>query len=344
MAWTVVGTPLKLDIDWQFTEPIEGQYFRFKHENQPVNAIYEIAQVELNDDGSYTLFNSQILTVERGFVDTVKLSKPGIFVQRRLAIRRIPARPTFEQEIRRLLLPGYLQPNQDSPISAARNRWQVQIEASDYIEPSAAIDLSPIQTKLNEISQKIDNLQSSGGGTTPTNAKVLAYTADGDANGVCYWIGTNYGKEAWTNPHTAGRVVCSIINPFDSNRPPHLLVDRQPSGEPATSDVPNSKMRIDLGTGNYLKCNRYSLRGADRSALHLRSWVFRGIDDNGSSVILDAQNNNQTINQNTWFSGVVTASKGYRIFEIEQTGQPVGGTNIMTLGEFEFYGEFTKQS
>lgn len=344
MAWAAVGSSIKLDIDWQYTEPVEGIFFRFKHENSPVNAIYEIAQVEANDDGSYTLFDSQVLSLERGFVDTVKLAKPGIFTQRRLAIRRIPARPTFEQEIRRLLLPGYLQSTDIPPVAPARNRWQVQIESSDYIEPTATVDLSPIQTKLNEISQKIDNLQSSGGSNPPaTNAKILAYTADGDPNGVCYWIGTNYGAEAWTNPHTAGRVICSIINPFDANRLPAQLVDRQPSADIATSDAPNSKMRIDLGVGNYLKCNGYSLRGADRGNLHLRSWIFRGVTDNENLISLDTQTNNTTINQNSWFYKPVSAPAGYRYFEVEQTGQPTGGTNIMTLGEFEFYGEFIRQ-
>jgi E3 ubiquitin-protein ligase HECTD1 len=342
MIWATVGTPIKLDIDWQFTDPVDGLFFRFKHENQPANAIYEIAQVELNDDGSYTLFDSQVLSLEKGFLDTIKLAKPGIFTQRRLAIRRIPARPTLEQEIRRLLLPGYLQPSDLPPNVPARNRWQVQIESSNYVEPSAAVDLSPIQTKLNEISSKIDNLQSSGGSTSGTT-KTLTYSSDGDTNGVCYWIGTNFGAEAWNNPHIANRVVCSIIQPFDSNRFPADLVDRQPSGSPATSDAPNSKMRIDLGLGNKLKPNYYSLRGADRPNLHLRSWAFQGSNDLQNWVDLDTQVNNSAINQNTWFSGACTAIEEYRYLQIKQTGSPSDGTNIMTLGEWEFYGEFIKQ-
>jgi hypothetical protein len=172
MVWNAVGTPIKLDIDWQYTEPVEGIFFRFKHETPPLNAIYEIAQVEANDDGTYTLLESQVLTVERSFTDTIKLAKPEIFTQRRLAIRRVPARPTFEQEIRRLLLPGYLRPNDNSPIALTRNRWQVQIESSDYVESVATVDFAPIQTKLDEISAKIDVLQSTSGGTgsgTPTS-------------------------------------------------------------------------------------------------------------------------------------------------------------------------------
>lgn len=166
MTWATLGT-INLSIDWQFTEVIDSQFFRFKHENSPVNAVYEIAQVEANDDGSYTLFDSQVLTVEQDFIDAIKLIKPGIFTQRRLAIRRIPARPTFEQEIRRLLLPGYLQPNEDSPITAARNRWQVQIESSDYAESVLEIDLAPIQAKLENIGVKVDILLNSSSGSVP---------------------------------------------------------------------------------------------------------------------------------------------------------------------------------
>lgn len=343
MVWTTLSTPIKLDIDWQFTEPIEGQYFRFKHESSPVNAIYEIAQVELNDDGSYTLFDSQVLTVERGFVDTIKLSKPGIFAQRRLAIRRIPARPTFEQEIRRLLLPGYLQPSDFPPSAAPRNRWQVQIESSDYIEPSALVDLSPIQTKLNEISQKIDNLQTSGGSTTPTNstAKTLTYASDGDANGVCYWIGTNYGVEGWTNPHVSGRLICSLSSSFDGNDPPGNLVDRQNNQRPATQNAPNSWMMLDLGA-NKLICKYYSLKGRDAAADHLRSWRLQASNDNNSWLDLDTQTNNATINQNTWFSTGVNSTTAYKYFRVLQTAANNGGTNIMSLGEWEFYGEFIK--
>lgn len=157
MTWSA-GAPIQLAIDWQFTKPLEGQFFRFKHENQPLNAIYEVAQVESNSDGSYTLFDSQVLTVELGFIDTIKLAKPGIFTQRRLAIRRILSRPTFEQEIRRLLLPRYLQASDFPPNAPARNRWQVTIEASDYIEPSAAVDLTPVQAKLDALNTKISNI------------------------------------------------------------------------------------------------------------------------------------------------------------------------------------------
>lgn len=209
-----------------------------------------------------------------------------------------------------MLLPGYLQSTDIPPAAPARNRWQVQIESSDYAESTTTVDLSPIQSKLNEISQKIDNLQTSGGSTTPTNSstKTLTYASDGDANGVCYWISTNYGTEVWSNPHTSGRVVCSIVNPFDANRFPSQLVDRQPNVDIATSDAPNSKMRIDLGAGKSLKCNRYSLRGADRGNLHLRSWSLKGSNDSSNWVVLDSQTNNSTINTNSWFSGVVNST------------------------------------
>lgn len=249
MTWSKISDPIKLDIDWEFTEPALGTFFRFKHENAPVNAIYEIAQVELNSDDSYTLFDSQVLTLERGFVDVIKLVNPGIFNQRRLAIRRIPARPTFEQEIRRLLLPGYLQSTDIPPAAPARNRWQVQIEASDYIEATATVDLSSIQTKLDEISAKIDSLQSGSGGTPTVTGKSLTYESDGDTNGVFYWLGTNYGKQSWVNPYSAGFInitLSSKLNGFgfvDGN--PAGLCDRT-SNSVHTADEIGASVAVDL--------------------------------------------------------------------------------------------------
>lgn len=341
MVWTTVSAPIKLDIDWQYTEPVEGTFFRLKHESPPTNAIYEIAQVEANENGSYTLFDSQILSLEKGFVDTIKLAKPGIFTQRRLAIRRIPARPTLEQEIRRLLLPGYLQPNEDSPLAIARNRWHVQIEYSDYVDPAIVIDLAPIQTKLNEISQKIDKLQTSSGSNSTNSTKTLTYASDGDTSGVCYWIGTNYGAEAWTNPHTAARLICSISSSFDGTDSPANLVDRQPNERPATRDIVGSSMTIDL-LASKLKCNYYSLRGRDFSSHHLRSWKVSTGNDLSNLVQIDAQSNNLSINQNTWFSKAVVSQDFFRYIKIEQTGVNSSGANLMSLGEWEFYGEFIK--
>lgn len=343
MNWTTVGTILKLDIDWQFTEPTLGIFFRFLHEFYPANAIYEIAQVELNDDGSYTLFDSQVLTVERGFTDTIKLAPPGIFTQRRLALRRIPARPTFEQEIRRLLLPGYLQSTDIPPAVTARNRWQVQIESSDYAEPVATVDLTPIQTKLDVINAKIDSFQNSGGSSPPASstAKTLTYVSDGDANGVCYWIGTNYGAEVWQNPHTAKRLICSISSSFDGNDPPGNLVDRQPSDRPATQNIAGSSMVLDL-LESKLKCNRYSIRGRNFDSYHLRNWKVL-VGNNLSNLIeIDSQSNNSVINQNIWFSKAVLSPDFYRYIKIEQTGVNSSGDNLMSLGEWEFYGEFIK--
>lgn len=343
MSWSNVGTPVKLDIDWQFTEPTNGVFFRFKHENAPHNAIYEIAQVELNDDDSYTLFDSQVLTYERGFDDTIKLAKLGIFTQRRLAIRRIPIRPTFEQEIRRLLLPGYLQSTDIPPTGPARNRWQVQIESSDYVEPSATVDLTSIYAKLDALSSKLDNLQSSGSGsTTSTTSKTLTYSSNGDSNGVCYWIGTNYGSQTWENPHTAGRLTCSLSTSYDGNDPPGNLVDRQNNQRPCTQNVPDSWMMLDLGISQKLICKYYSLKGRDYVADHLRSWKLQASNDAITWVDLDNQINNVTINQNTWFSDAITSTIAYRYFRVIQTGLNNGNSNIMSLAEWEFYGELIK--
>ena len=290
MVWATVGTPITPNNQWQFTAPVEGEFFRLKHTRSPGEPKAWICQAEKLEDDSYQIFDVQPIHANNP-TESFKLKKPAIFTNRCVGLRYVV---------------DYKSP------------WVINLEVSNVFSPTSPNTSEP--------------------------SKTLTYLFDGDANGVCYWLGTNYGTETWVNPHTAGRVTCSIINPFDSNRPPHLLVDRQPTGEPATSDAPNSKMRIDLGINNKLKPNYYSLRGADRANLHLRFWKFQVTNDDTFTnwTILDTQTNNTSINQNSWFSGSVVANEGYRYLEIEQLGQPSGGTNIMTLGEWEFYGSLYK--
>jgi len=350
LTWTAVGDPILVSTEWQYTEPIEsGVFFRLKHLSAPSGALFAIAQVEIDDNGLHIL-DSQVLEVERNVSDILKFPLAGCFENRRLAIKRLPKQPTLEQEVRRLFLPGYLQREQDSINIINRSEWQIAIEVSDFVKPEiAAVDLSPIQTKLDEIDSKINNLQpSSSGGTTQqpsTQTKELTYASNSDTNDVFYWIGTNYGTQSWTNPHTAQRVICSKSSNTADAQYNFLerLVDRQGNAV-CTDNRVNSWMKVDLGIKNALRVNHYTIQGRQDAfdSHHPRSWKLQGSNDNQTWTDIDTQVNNTSINLGTWASIPVSGqTNSYRFLQILHTGKTAQNGDFLVFGEWEFYGTLT---
>lgn len=349
MAWTPIDS-LQLTRDWQYTDPIPtGTFFRLKQTEAPNGGLFVIAQAELVD-GKLSIIDSQVLAVEKDVTDAIKLSLPGCFTERRIAIKKLPYQPTLEEEVRRLFLPRILQDLQDETIRIiSRSKWVVDIEVSDSIESSTSVNFAPIQTRLDEISTKIDNLQSSGSSSSPTaNTRTLTYASDGDTNGVAYWIGTNYGTEPWTNPHTANRVTVTIINSNPAGGSPEVMVDRSIDVAPnsnsssAIAEAVNSvsSISIDLGINNLLLCNYYSIRArVDYDNYLPRDWKLQGSNDNSTWIDLDTQINNTSLKTTAaWLSiPISNASTKYRYFRIAITNT-TGGNDRCFLSEFEFYG------
>lgn len=168
--------------DWQYTEPIaNGSFFRIKHTEAPNGGLFAIAQCEVDAEGKLSLIDSQILAVEKPIIDVIKLLKPECFSERRIAIKKLPRQPSLQDELRRLILPVFLQPTDSEEIRiVSRSKWSIEIEVSDVVEPSVTVDLTPINSKLDAISTKIDSLQQSSGGTgttRPTDLNPLVYIA-----------------------------------------------------------------------------------------------------------------------------------------------------------------------
>lgn len=170
MGWTSSGS-IQLSRDWQYTEPIaEGSYFRLKHTEAPNGGLFAIAQCEVDSEGKLSIGDSQILAVEKGIADVVKLPKTA-YTDRRIAIKKISSQPNLEQEIRRLILPNLLAPIEQEINYIRRNNWRVDIEVSDYAEV-VGIDYSDrfttINTQLAAIEEKIEEINTSNGGASPS--------------------------------------------------------------------------------------------------------------------------------------------------------------------------------
>lgn len=172
----------------------------------------------------------------------------------------------------------------------------------------------------------------------------LTYVSDGDTNGVCWWIGTNYGVEAWQNPHTATRVTVSQSSSAGSQYGfVERMVDRI-ANSVGTDNVSNSWIKIDLGAANKIKINYYSLKGRSDNANDnwLQTWKLQGSNDNTTWTDIDSQTNNPVPPGNWKSLPVTNQTNSYRYVRILQTGLTSTGENFLVLGEFEFYGVFAK--
>jgi len=354
MAWSSVGNPILINFDWQYTEPIDnGVFFRFKHLDALNNSLFAIAQVETVDD-ELQMSDTQVLTVVKGISDIVKLPKPGCFAERRIAIKRLPNQPTLEQEVRRIFLPGYLQyPEQNSISIINRSEWKVQIEASDYVEPAVTIDLTPINTKLDTISAKIDNLQqsggstgeSTGGSTGTTNTKTLTYVSDGDTNDVFYYIGTSNGTQAWSHPATEG-VVFSAANIHGSDYKPENLADRTDSAYHSTQDTSftNLYVQVDLGVNRSLVLSKYSIKGHNFGYHHPRNWKIQASNDGSVWTDIDTRSGVGP-NQLTWATFTLTIiPAAYRYFRFRMTGPSSSNEAYIIFAEWQLYGTYNENT
>lgn len=347
MPFTLIGTITLLKTEWQYnTDPLEGEYFRFKHSEAPNGGLYAIAQAVINEDGTIQLFDSQVLAYERGITDTLKLKKPGWATERRLGFKKLPKQSTLEEELRQLLLPGFLQAQPIDPFDFVRkSEWKIDIEVSDYADPLITVDLSAITTKLEVIDSKLDVIASnntSSGSNTPSQSSPstqrLTYSSDGDQNGIFYYLGTNRNVSAWDNPGISGAIELSASSLVDSSRNVNSTVDRASNYNFYTKNEVNQWLVVDLKSVK-LKINRYSLRGWPDSSFNLRNWKFQASTDSVDWLDLDTQTNNSGIAADKWISLPINTTFAYRYFRLLQTGVNSSGTNHLTLGEWELYGE-----
>lgn len=343
MAW-ISSDSILLTTDWQYTDPIpSGLFFRLVHTEAPSGALFIIAQAEVTAEGAVSLIDSQVMAVDKKISDAIKLFNPGCFSDRRIAIKKLPKQPTLEQEVKRLFLPGYLQPSNDDIRIVSRSNWSVDIEICDFVEPALIVDLAPIHTKLDALSASLEALRNlSGGATSPTTT--LTYVSNGDTNGVFYYLGTDKNTVAFTNPAASGKVIITGSNPFPGRNANDLVGRNNTSYSSGGESGIGQTITIDLGINRKLALKTYTFSGrADENGYHLRSWNFRGSNDSSAWTILDTQVNNSTIGLNTYYNKTLASeSIGFRYFQIITTGNDSSGFTALSGNEIELYGTLTE--
>lgn len=173
----------------------------------------------------------------------------------------------------------------------------------------------------------------------------FTWVSNGDINGVCYFRGTDNGAIAWTNPHTAGRVVVSrssTLNGADAD-----LVNRAIDYN-TTDNNSGEWVRIDLGAGNQLVVTDYTLQNGSNAGFdHTpRNWKLQGSNDGSAWTDIDTRTNNTDIafSSGAWAKFTLGSTPAaYRYLRVLATGVNNGGdaTEFLQVGEFEFYGSFT---
>lgn len=182
----------------------------------------------------------------------------------------------------------------------------------------------------------------------PSGTYNAIYSSDGDTNGVCYFIGTNFGLAGWTNPHTAGRI--TVVRSSDGAGDATDIVDHAANFNSASDNNVNSWIAIDLGSGRSLVVDTYSMQNRTATGEFIRNWKLQGSNDPVSNSIgnlaaatwtdLDTHIADSTINAgDAWGTFVLGSTPAaYRWFRILQTGANSGSDNYLTIAELELYG------
>lgn len=340
MAWSIIGNAIILDLNWQYTDIIQGSYFKLQHSNSPNNTIYQIAQAEFNSDNTINIFDDRILAVAQEY-DVLFFKQPECFANRRLAIRRLPNQLSLEDQLRNTLVPGIFKLSYAQPNYLASAPWTVQIYVSDTT--IQGIDLSAINQQLTIIKTELDiinqKLSTTSSSATSSTKKILTYVSGGDTNGVFYWIGTQGNTQPYSNPAVSGLVTATASSTLNSNAVASNLTDRGTAIAHSAND-PNAYFEYDIGPNYSLIMSSYSLKGRDDSGVHLPvDWKMEASKDSSSWIDVDIQVNNLTIQANAWTTfPIANQTTAYRYWRLQLTGVDSGGNYYLTLGEWEFYG------
>jgi hypothetical protein len=150
----------------------------------------------------------------------------------------------------------------------------------------------------------------------------LAYSSDGDSNGLFHFLGTEQGAAAWANPQSLAvrpLIVTASGILGDPEDGVIALTDRAP-GHFYTTDAPNSYVQFDLGVGRGLILNAYTYRS--RSSFngdHPTAWRMEGSHDGIGFTPLDARTVSITTTDEWLTTLVAGQAMPYRYFRWRST-------------------------
>mmetsp|Transcript_524 Transcript_524/g.1835 ORF Transcript_524/g.1835 Transcript_524/m.1835 type:complete len:234 (-) Transcript_524:34-735(-) len=173
----------------------------------------------------------------------------------------------------------------------------------------------------------------------------LLYSHSGDKNGVCFFVGCNYGTSVWTNPHKANRLLVAMSSPPSKYTKPDALVNRGFSSTNFCTGNPEPWVSLELLDGHKLICNYYWIR-QDGSSAFPRSWALQASNDPEIDGWTDLRVHkadpsiHQPGQDAAWPVFGKAARTPYRCFRLVLQGPSYNSQHHMAISGLELYGYF----
>jgi hypothetical protein len=208
----------------------------------------------------------------------------------------------------------------------------------------------PVSTAIGNRTETLEILTGSGYAIGSPNSTAivfsspsttLTYSSDGDANGFVYWLGTNLGTTAFSNPVSIASTLMGVQFSSSDLGSIFSLTDRIDSNW-YSLDIPNQWVTWDLKPGHNISITKYTLRARNFDTNHLpRNWVLEGTNSvsafdvsglNGATwTAIDTRVNDATIvATNQYYTLTPNGSAAaYRYLRLRQNGVNSNGANYL---------------
>jgi hypothetical protein len=180
-------------------------------------------------------------------------------------------------------------------------------------------------------------------GTLTVNTQsTFSYVANGDQNGILYYLASTQAAENWCNgwvhPHATGQVTVSASSINTGNV--SMLVNRAQNVF-STNNSAGSWVQLDFGASRTVRVDAYQLRNYNGGSNLLRNWKIQGSNNGSTWTDLDARTSDATFTTSSQW-GYWTANQGntsyWRYIRLLSTGVDSGSANYISLGQIELYG------
>lgn len=172
------------------------------------------------------------------------------------------------------------------------------------------------------------------GSLYPANS-IFSFSSGGDENGIAYFLGTNFGREIWTNPSIRFPSFLSVSSSLNGFPARETLTDRSPGAWHSNLGA-NQWIAFDFGSGNDFSLTCLTLRNRfDTTSSAGGNFVIEGSNDGTIFTQMAAASLPNTAN--FWNVVIVANSSFFRVIRIRKTNN-----DYFTAGEIEMYGVFRR--